>query len=71
MRSKEDPCRDPASEARDDWAERDPNNLEGPGPTDKERRANARALSKLTVQERLELMFRGPQANPLDKNPES
>jgi len=37
----------------------DPNNLEGPGPTDEERRANARAISKLTVQERLELMFRG------------
>jgi hypothetical protein len=76
MKRPEDPCRDPASEARDDWADAladgigcrplaplrpDPNNLEGPGPTDEERRANARALSKLTVQERLELMFRGVQ----------
>ena len=25
MRRTEDPCRDPASEARDDWAEREPN----------------------------------------------
>jgi hypothetical protein len=62
MRSKEDPCRDPASEARDDWADAD--NLEGPGPTDEERRNNARAISKLTVQERLELMFRGLQVKP-------
>lgn len=117
MRPKEDPCRCPASEARDDWADAladgigcrplaplqpnptyvdapyesycckidsntgefvstiakseeeerlffDPDNLEGPGPTDEERRANARALSKLTVQERFALMFRGPKPDP-------
>ena len=98
MKPKQDPCRDPASEARDDWADAPyevhcirydrvtgqmltlvatseeetreffdhskghlgPNNLEGPGPTDEERRANAAAISKLTVQERFGLMFRGP-----------
>jgi len=109
MKQNKEPCRDPASEARNDWADApyevhclrynrvtgkmmtmiarseeekqeffdhskdhlDPNNLEGPGPTDEERRANARAISKLTVQERLELMFRGRQPNPVDNNPES
>jgi hypothetical protein len=87
MKRHEDPFRDPASEARDDWADAngftfrattygtvvrhesfladdvegpDPNNLEGPGPTDEERRVNAAAISKLTVQERFDLMFRGP-----------
>jgi hypothetical protein len=25
MRTPEDPCRDPASEARDDWEDREPN----------------------------------------------
>ena len=39
----------------------DPNNLEGPGPPDEERRANARAISALPVHERFALMFRGPQ----------
>ena len=132
-RRPEDPCRDPASEARDDWApesERaqstlddydvwhrpcehcgydpgcspenrcwkcgrrayrdfsdralkknarirglyhwpvhlpDPNDLEGPGPTDEERRVNAAAISKLTVQERLDLMFRGPNPESHDR----
>lgn len=80
MKRPEDPCRDPASEARDDWADaladgigcrplaplRDPDNLEGPGPTDEERRANARAISRLSVPERFALMFRDPQPDPQD-----
>lgn len=35
----------------------DPDNLEGPGPTDEERRANARAISALSIPERFALMF--------------
>lgn len=63
MRPKEDPCRCLASESRDDWAT-DPDNLEGPGPTDEERRANAKAISALPVHKRLALMFRGPKPDP-------
>jgi hypothetical protein len=37
----------------------DPNNLEGPGPTDEERRENARAIQAMSVPERFHLMFRG------------
>ena len=36
---------------------RDPDNLEGPPPTDEERRENARAIQALTVPERFALMF--------------
>lgn len=57
MKRNEDPCRDPASEARDDWAS-DPDCLEGPGPTDEERRANARAIQILSIPERFALMLR-------------
>lgn len=51
MKRTEDPCRDPASEARDDWEE-----LCKP-PTDEERRENARAIQALSVPERFRLMF--------------
>ena len=59
MKRNEDPCRDPASEAWDAWAD-----LEGPGPADEERKANAKAISALPVHERFTLMFRGPQPDP-------
>ena len=51
MRKREDPCRDPASEARDDWAEL------CPPPSEEERRENARAIEALTVPDRFRLMF--------------
>lgn len=54
MRKTEDPCRDPASEARDDWDE-----LCAP-PTDEERRENA----TLSVPERFRLMFAQGLASP-------
>lgn len=38
-------------------ASRDPNNLEGAGPTEDERRENARAIQAMTVPERFALMF--------------
>lgn len=48
---KEDPTRDPASEARDDWADL------CPPPTDEERRDNARRIQALSVPDRFALMF--------------
>ena len=56
MRKPEDPCRDPASEARDDWAEL------FPPPSDEERRDNAKTIQSLTVPERFRLMF-NPQTH--------
>ena len=47
----EDPCRDPASEARDDWEQ-----LCQP-LTDEERRENARKIEALSVPDRFALMF--------------
>jgi hypothetical protein len=49
---KEDPTRDPASEARDDWEQ-----LCQP-LTDEERRENARKIAELSVPDRFALMFR-------------
>jgi uncharacterized membrane protein YccC len=49
---KEDPTRDPASEARDDWEQ-----LCQP-LTDEERRENARKIEALSVPDRFALMFR-------------
>lgn len=51
MRRTEDPCRDPASEARDDWEE-----LCKP-PSEQERRDNARRIQALSVPDRFALMF--------------
>jgi hypothetical protein len=51
MRTHEDPCRDPASEARDDWEQ-----LCQP-LTDEERRENARKIEALSVPDRFALMF--------------
>jgi hypothetical protein len=51
MRKPEDPCRDPASEARDDWEQ-----LCQP-LTDEERRENARKIEALSVPDRFALMF--------------
>jgi uncharacterized membrane protein YccC len=48
---KEDPTRDPASEARDDWEQ-----LCEP-LTDEERRENARKIEALSVPDRFALMF--------------
>jgi hypothetical protein len=48
---KEDPTRDPASEARDDWEQ-----LCRP-LTDEERRENARKIEALSVPDRFALMF--------------
>jgi hypothetical protein len=58
---KEDPTRDPASEARDDWEQ-----LCQP-LTDEERRENARKIAELSVPDRFALMFRHasePRATP-------
>ena len=58
---KEDPTRDPASEARDDWEQ-----LCQP-LTDEERRENARKIEALSVPDRFALMFRHasePRATP-------
>jgi hypothetical protein len=57
----EDPCRDPASEARDDWEQ-----LCQP-LTDEERRENARKIEALSVPDRFSLMFGNasePRATP-------
>jgi hypothetical protein len=51
MRKPEDPCRDTASEARDDWEQ-----LCQP-LTDEERRENARKIEALSVPDRFALMF--------------
>jgi hypothetical protein len=51
MSKPEDPCRDPASEARDDWEQ-----LCQP-LTDEERRENARKIEALSVPDRFALMF--------------
>jgi hypothetical protein len=51
MLKPEDPCRDPASEARDDWEQ-----LCQP-LTDEERRENARKIAELSVPDRFALMF--------------
>ena len=51
MRKPEDPCRDPASEARDDWAEL------CPPPSEDQRRDNARAINALSAPDRFALMF--------------
>jgi hypothetical protein len=61
MRTPEDPCRDPASEARDDWEQ-----LCRP-LTDEERRENARKIEALSVPDRFALMFSHasePRATP-------
>ena len=61
MRTPEDPCRDPASEARDDWEQ-----LCQP-LTDEERRENARKIESLSVPDRFALMFSHasePRATP-------
>ena len=61
MRHPEDPCRDPASEARDDWEQ-----LCHP-LTDEERRENARKIEALSVPDRFALMFSHasePRATP-------
>ena len=61
MRTPEDPCRDPASEARDDWEQ-----LCQP-LTDEERRENARKIEALSVPDRFALMFSNaskPRATP-------
>ena len=58
---KEDPTRDPASEARDDWEQ-----LCQP-LTDEERRENARKIEALSVPDRFALMFSNasePRATP-------
>jgi hypothetical protein len=58
---KEDPSRDPASEARDDWEQ-----LCQP-LTDEERRENARKIEVLSVPDRFALMFSNasePRATP-------
>ena len=58
---KEDPTRDPASEARDDWEQ-----LCQP-LTDEERRDNARKIEALSVPYRFSLMFSNasePRATP-------
>jgi hypothetical protein len=58
---KEDPTRDPASEARDDWEQ-----LCQP-LTDEERRENARKIEALSVPDRFSLMFSTasePRATP-------
>jgi hypothetical protein len=58
---KEDPTRDPASEARDDWEQ-----LCQP-LTDEERRENARKIEALSVPDRFALMFSHasePRATP-------
>jgi hypothetical protein len=51
MKTPEDPTRDPASEARDDWEQ-----LCQP-LTDEERRENARKIESLSVPDRFALMF--------------
>jgi len=61
MRTPEDPTRDPASEARDDWEQ-----LCQP-LTDEERRENARKIEALSVPDRFALMFSNasePRATP-------
>ena len=61
MRTPEDPTRDPASEARDDWEQ-----LCQP-LTDEERRENARKIEALSVPDRFALMFSHasePRATP-------
>jgi hypothetical protein len=61
MRTPEDPTRDPASEARDDWEQ-----LCQP-LTDEERRENARKIEALSVPDRFALMFghaSEPRATP-------
>jgi len=61
MRTPEDPTRDPASEARDDWEQ-----LCQP-LTDEERRENARKIESLSVPDRFALMFSHasePRATP-------
>jgi hypothetical protein len=61
VRHPEDPCRDPASEARDDWEQ-----LCQP-LTDEERRENARKIEALSVPDRFALMFghaSEPRATP-------
>lgn len=55
---KEDPTRDPASEARDDWAEL------CPPLTDEERRENARRIHALSVPDRFTLMFEPRKEEP-------
>lgn len=53
---------DSAREALAAWkASRDPNNLEGAGPTEDERRENARAIQAMSFPERIDLMFRGKE----------
>lgn len=50
-----------ADEALAAWkASRDQNNLEGAGPTEEERRENARAIQAMSEPERFRLMFHGP-----------
>ena len=52
-------CADRALKA---WkASRDPNNLEGTGPTEEERRENARAIQAMSEPERFDLMFRNKE----------
>jgi hypothetical protein len=61
MKTPEDPTRDPASEARDDWEQ-----LCQP-LTDEERRENARKIEALSVPDRFALMFSNasePRATP-------
>ena len=61
MRTPEDPTRDPASEARDDWEQ-----LCQP-LTDEERRENTRKIESLSVPDRFALMFSNasePRATP-------
>jgi uncharacterized membrane protein YccC len=60
---KEDPTRDPASEARDDWEQ-----LCEP-LTDEERRDNARKIGALSVPDRFALMF--SQASETRATPET
>ena len=51
-----------ADEAIAAWkASRDPNNLEGTGPTEEERRENARAIQAMSEPERFDLMFRNKE----------
>lgn len=58
MRTPEDPTRDPASEARDDWEEL------CPPMTDRERRENARRIHALSAPDRFALMFGRVGATP-------
>lgn len=55
-----------SEEALAAWkARRDQNNLEGDGPTEDERRENARAIQAMSEQERFDLMFHGPNKQKL------